>query len=97
MNITEITESHEVHKLMHESKMVWAKKGSKLTRKYRCSVGPRKGRVVSSLSQCGKPIDLKKRFVLRRTKAAKGSRMARRARFTKRVNPTSRMVRRLNK
>lgn len=80
-----------------EAKMVWAKKGSKLTRKYRCSVGKRKGRVVSDPGQCNAPIDLKKRFTLKRTKAMKGARMARKARKTKKFNPASRMLRRLNK
>ena len=44
-----------------------------------------------------KPIDLKKRFVLKRTKAQKGARMARKARFTKRFNPASKAVQRMNK
>lgn len=82
---------------MMEAKMVWAKKGSKLTRKYRCTVGKRKGRVVSNPSQCNAPVDLKKRFTLKRTKAAKGARMARKARKTKKFNPASRMLRRMNK
>jgi len=80
-----------------ETKMVWAKKGGKVARKYRCSFGKRTGRVVSDPSQCSKPIDMKKRFVMKRTKAQKGSRMARKAQRTKRTNPASKMVRALNK
>jgi hypothetical protein len=60
-------------------------------------VGKRAGRVVSTPSQCSAPIDLKKRFTLRRTKAIKGARMARKARRTKKFNPASRMVQKLNK
>ena len=67
-----------------EAKIVWARKGRSITKKYRCTFGKRKGRLVANPAQCSKPIDLKKRFVLKRTKAQKGARMARKARFTKR-------------
>lgn len=80
-----------------EAKMVWARKGKKVARKYRCTFGKRKGRVVAEPSQCSAPVDMKKRFTLRRTKAQKGSRMTRKAQRTKRTNPASKMVRALNK
>lgn len=80
-----------------ETKMVWAKKGNKVARKYRCTFGKRKGRVVSDPSQCSKPVDQKKRFALRRTKAQKGARMTRKAQRTKRTNPASKMVKALNR
>lgn len=80
-----------------ESKLVWARKGKSITRKFRCTFGKRKGRLVSKPQQCSAPIDLKKRFTLKRTKAQKGARMARKARFTKRFNPASKAVQRLNK
>lgn len=80
-----------------EAKMVWAKSGNKVVRKYRCTFGQRKGRTVSNPSDCSKPIDLKKRFVLKKTKAQKGNRMARKAKFTKRNNPVSKRIRSLNK
>jgi hypothetical protein len=80
-----------------ETKLVWARKGKKIVRKFRCTYGKRMGRVVGDPSQCGAPIDMKKRFTLRRTKAQKGSRMSRKATRTKRINPTSKMVRAMNK
>jgi len=80
-----------------ETKMVWAKSGNKVVKKYKCSFGKRKGRVVSNPSQCSKPIDLKKRFTLKRTKAKKGSRMTRKAQKTKRTNSASKRVKALNK
>lgn len=80
-----------------ETKMVWAKSGKKVVRKFRCTYGRRKGRVVSDPSQCSKPVDMKKRFTLRKTKAQKGSRMTRKAQRTKRTNPASKMVKALNK
>ena len=86
----------EVEEVM-EAKMVWAKRGSKIVRKVRCTSGPRKGRMVSSASQCSKPINLKKRMTLKKTRARMGKRMARRAARTKRRNPDSKRVARLNR
>lgn len=92
MHLTELLDQPVV-----EAKLVWARKGKALTRKFRCTVGKRAGRVVSNPTQCSAPIDLKKRFTLKRTKAIKGARMARKAKRTKKFNPASRMVQRLNK
>ena len=86
-----------VDKSILDEKLVWAKKGKSITRKYRCTFGKRKGRVVSKPSQCSRPIDLKKKFTLKRTKAQKGKRMTRKAMRTKRTNAASKLVRALNK
>jgi|TARA_R100000084_G_scaffold20867_1_gene7033 hypothetical protein len=94
MELFELTEENNN---VIESKLVWARKGKSITKKYRCTFGKRKGRLVASPSQCSAPIDLKKRFVLKRTKAQKGARMARKARFTKKFNPASKAVARMNK
>jgi len=80
-----------------EAKMVWAKRGKKIVRKVRCTSGPRKGRMVSNAGQCSKPINLKKRMTLKKTRAKMGRRMARRAARTKRRNPVSKRVARLNR
>lgn len=92
MNIHDI-----VPDMVVEAKMVWARSGNSVKRKFRCTFGKRLGRVVSNPSQCSAPIDLKKRFTLRRTKAQKGARMARKAKRTKRINPASRRIQRMNK
>jgi hypothetical protein len=96
MLVEDIVNNNEPTTLV-ETKMVWAKKGGKVARKYRCTFGSRKGRVVSDPAQCSKPVDMKKRFTLRRTKAQKGSRMTRKAQRTKRTNPASKMVKALNR
>jgi len=80
-----------------EAKMVWAKRGKKIVRKVRCTSGPRKGRMVSNAGQCSKPINLKKRMTLKKTRARMGKRMTRRAARTKRRNPISKRVARLNR
>ena len=83
--------------LIAETKMVWARRGQKVIRKYRCTFGRRKGRVVANLGQCSAPLDIQKRFTLKRTKARMGKRMQRKIARTKRINPASKRVARLNK
>jgi hypothetical protein len=78
-------------------KRVWARSGKKVVRKYRCGAGPRSGRVVAKMSQCFAPIDVKKRFTLKKTKAKMGSRMTRKAKRTKRINPASIKVQKMNR
>lgn len=90
-----LTESYNT--VVAEAKMVFARRGKKVTRKFRCTVGKRRGKVVASPQQCTAPIDLKKRFVLKRTKAMKGGMMARKSKRTKRTNSASRVVQSLNK
>ena len=75
----------------------WARSGKKVVRKYRCSAGPRKTRIVSKLQQCFAAPHVKKRIALKRVKARLGSRIARKAKRTKRINPASIRVQRLNK
>jgi hypothetical protein len=80
-----------------EEKQVWARSGQKVVRKYRCTSGSRKGRVVKEPAQCFRAPDVKKRIKLKQTKARMGARMSRKAKRTKRVNPTSRRVAALNR
>ena len=93
MRLDEIFEGEPVM----EARMVWRKQGNKIVRAVRCTGGPRKGRVVKSGSDCSKPINIKKRMTLKKTKARMGKRMARKARRTKRINPASMRLRSMNK
>jgi hypothetical protein len=88
---------NEIAQPIMEAKLVWARKGNKIARKYRCGMGPRKGRLVSNPMQCSKPVDLKKRILFLRTKARLGAKMARKAQRTKRTSGTSKMIKALNK
>lgn len=80
-----------------DEKMAWAKRGSKVVRKFRCSSGPRTGRIVKDLGQCFAAPDVAKRHRLLVTKARLGKRMAKRAKRTKKINPASKRVKALNK
>ena len=77
--------------------MAWAKRGNKVVRKFRCAGGKRHGRIVSTPQQCFAAPDIKKRMKLKMTKARLGSRMVRKAKKTKRVNPASKRVAALNR
>lgn len=79
------------------AKIVFSRVGDKIVKKYRCTTGRRKGRVVSTPQQCNAPIDMKKRISMRRLQRTKGKVMAKRRERTKRINPISKQVARLNK
>ena len=93
----QLNEFNKPTQLIAETKLVWARRGQKVIRKYRCTFGRRKGRVVANMGQCSAPLDIKKRFTLRRTKARMGSRIQRKIQRTKKINPASKRVARLNK
>jgi hypothetical protein len=90
MHLRELTKSID-------EKQVWARSGQKVVRKYRCTGGNRKGRVVAKMSQCYAPLDIKKKATLRQTKARLGARIVRKTKRTKRINPASRRVTSMNK
>lgn len=75
----------------------WARSGKKVVRKYRCSSGPRKNRIVAKMAQCFAAPNIKARIRLNRTKARLGNRMIRKAKRTKRTNPASKRVQALNR
>jgi len=80
-----------------ESRLIFGRKGNKVVKKYRCSFGRKKGRIVSNPSVCSAPLDIKKRFTLKKTRARMGQRIIRKALRTKRFNPASRRVAQMNK
>ena len=80
-----------------DEKQTWARSGKKVVRKYRCTQGMRKGRIVKKMAQCFAAPDVKRRIQMKRTRARIGGRMMRKARRTKRTNPASRRVQALNK
>jgi|TARA_B110000977_G_scaffold132321_1_gene168491 hypothetical protein len=80
-----------------EEGQTWARSGKKVVRKYRCTSGPRRNRIVAKMSQCFAAPDPKKRMQMKKTRARLGSRMMRKARKTKRINPASKRVQALNK
>ena len=87
----------ELYDIQIDEKQVWARKGKSVTRKYRCSSGRRKGRVVSKMQQCFAPLNIKQSVRFKQTKKRLGGKMARKAKRTKRVNPASKRLKQLNR
>lgn len=75
----------------------WKRSGTKNTRKFRCKSGPRKGRVMASPASCNKPISAKKRANLKRTKTRMGGHRVYRSNLTRKRDPYSRRLKKLNK
>jgi hypothetical protein len=97
MRLHEFFDDDAGEEVILEAKLVWARRGKKVVRKVRCTSGRRKGRAVASASSCGKRIDMKKRFVMKRTQRRFKQRIQLKARRTKRFNPTSKRVAKMNK
>ena len=79
------------------AKLVYARSGNKVVKKYRCTSGKRKGKLVSTPQGCFGPLDLKKKLRMRRLRKQKERIIALKTRRTKTTNPISKQVQRLNK
>jgi hypothetical protein len=84
-----------------ETSMIFARKkvkgGVKQVQKFRCTGGPRAGKRVGSIAQCSAPVDVDKKIQMKKTRARTKVRQARRARRTKRIDPSSLLAKTLNK
>ena len=68
----------------------------KVTRKYRCTSGVRKGRIVARAATCNKPLNQKAKITLKKTKRKTPNRLQIRTAKTKRANPASKRLKRIN-
>lgn len=75
----------------------FAKSGNKTVRKYRCTSGSRKGRVVAKAATCSAPTNVKSSVALKSTKAKKGAKMQQKTRRTKSANAASVRATKLNR
>lgn len=80
-----------------EATQVWSKKGTASVRKYRCTSGVRKGRVMSSPAACNKPLNVHKSKTLKQTRSQKSPTMKFKSKIAKKSNPASNRNIRLNK
>ena len=65
-------------------------------RKYRCTTGPRKGRVVAKAATCNAPKNVKASNTLKKTRRAKGRTIDIKRSRTGRTSPTTQKLKRLN-
>jgi hypothetical protein len=74
---------------------IWGRKGGRMARRYRCTAGIRKGRIVSNPATCTKPKNIQKSISFRKTLARRGGQIRIKTGRTKR-STFSRRVKRLN-
>lgn len=87
MLLREITES---------VRTAWGRSGTKTTRKYRCTAGPRKGRLVAKASTCTAPVNITKSKKFKQTKMRKAPSIKIKTRRTKKFNPAARRLAKAN-
>ena len=94
MYLRELTETTSIEE---GATSIYGRKGGKNVRKYRCNSGPRKGRIVAKMATCTAPKSIKKATTLKKTKRAGAKRQAVKIARTKRANPASSRLPRINK
>ena len=102
MRIFELVNEEELNTMFNEvAKMVWGRtsgtaKGGKTSLRFRCSVGPRKGRQLSHPSKCVQQYNVAKAQKMKTTRARTSPTQARRQQRTKSINTASVLARKLN-
>lgn len=91
----------KVNEIIVEHKLVWTRRkttsrSGKPVLKWRCTFGPRKGRVVPNVADCNDQIDVAKRERMKTTRARTEKPQARRTQRTKKINTASRLIKKLN-
>jgi len=77
--------------------LVYGKKGNKTTKKYRCTSGSRKGRIVAKPSTCTAPKKIGAAQTLKKTRRSKGKTIDIKRSRTKRATSSSRRIAAMNK
>jgi hypothetical protein len=75
---------------------IFGRSGNKTVRKYRCTTGKRKGRIVAKASTCTAPRNVRSSITLAKTRRAKSSPIKVKSSRTKRSNPYSRRLSNIN-
>lgn len=93
MQVFEITEAG--------STVAWKRQGhgvsgQKITRKYRCTSGPRKGQTRASPAACNAPYKYSSAVKLKQTKSKLGAHGKFRTSRTKKYNPATKRLKTLN-
>jgi len=87
------------HEFITEHRMVWKRNArtGRVSLKWRCESGPRKGRTVPQAADCSAAPDMAASQRMKKTRQKTKIRQARRTKRTKRINPASKLAARLNK
>lgn len=76
---------------------IYGRRGGKLVRKYRCTTGQKKGRIVAKPQTCNTPIRVSSKVSAKKARSRKSPLIKIRSRITKKTNPRSKLVSKLNK
>ena len=89
---------HEIFEGINEaSRGIFGRTGpATLKRKFRCTSGPRKGRIVSDPATCNKPIDVAKRIRAKQTRKKKPGLAAFKRAKTMRTTPVTKILKKVN-
>lgn len=81
-----------------EHRLVWRRnpKTGNVTLRWRCESGPRAGRTVPTVKDCSAAPDVAQSQRMKKTRQRTKIRQARKAKRTKRINPSSKLASRLN-
>jgi hypothetical protein len=80
-----------------EHRLVWKRTPTGVKLRWRCESGPRKNRTVPNVTDCSAAPDMAKAQRMKTTRQRTKIRQARKAKRTKKINPQSRLISRLNK
>lgn len=88
----------KVWEILGEHRMVWKRTSTGAVKmSWRCESGPRQGRTVPKVSDCSAAPDVAQAQRMKKTRAKTKVRQAKKTSKTKRINPSSKLVQRLNK
>jgi hypothetical protein len=76
---------------------IFGRRHGKLVRKYRCTSGQKKGRIVAKPQTCNTPIKLSSRVSAKKARSRKSPLIKIRTGISKRTNPRSKFLTKLNK
>lgn len=86
----------QVEEIIEGYKQVWGRSKKGVVRRYRCTDGPKKGRVVAKPSTCGTRVSQQRSVNLKTTRRTKGKTQSIKRSLTMK-RPTSRRIQKLNK
>lgn len=87
---------HEIAVLDEGYVQIAGRSGNKIVRKFRCTSGSRRGRIVSKATTCSAPKNIRSSINLKKAKRKQGSLMTIKSLRTKRARKTSQRLGTLN-
>jgi hypothetical protein len=93
MFLRELIWAGEEYEVAEGATPIFGKTGNKVVRKFRCTSGSRKGRIVAKPGTCTAPKNVK---AMKKTRRSKGKTLSIKANRTKRTNSASVKLGRLN-